>query len=146
MRSVGPHLAGPADLAYVIYTSGSTGAPKGVEVPRSALDHFVAAAGARYGFTAGDRVLQFAPLHFDASVRPDHSPTSTNPSASRRRQRIQTRSLTSSDEFPNGTGCASLSLYAVLRTPQTPLATWTGACHTCHQPLQPLPHNRRRPK
>jgi acyl-CoA synthetase (AMP-forming)/AMP-acid ligase II len=28
-------------LAYVIFTSGSTGIPKGVVVPRSALDHYV---------------------------------------------------------------------------------------------------------
>ncbi|ADD44164.1 AMP-binding protein [Stackebrandtia nassauensis] len=58
----------PEAPAYVIYTSGSTGRPKGVAVPRSALDFFVASAAERYGFTADDRVLQFAPLHFDAHV------------------------------------------------------------------------------
>ncbi|MFF1560559.1 amino acid adenylation domain-containing protein [Streptomyces sp. NPDC058279] len=56
------------DAAYVIYTSGSTGTPNGVVVGRGALAHFVAGATARYGITAEDRVLQFAPLHFDASV------------------------------------------------------------------------------
>lgn len=64
-------LPGPGvcrDAAYVIYTSGSTGTPNGVVVGREALAHFVAGATARYGITAGDRVLQFAPLHFDASV------------------------------------------------------------------------------
>ncbi|MEV0895342.1 AMP-binding protein [Actinoplanes sp. NPDC049802] len=55
-------------LAYVIYTSGSTGRPNGVEISRGALAHFVAAATHRYGFTEHDRVLQFAALHFDASV------------------------------------------------------------------------------
>ncbi|MFC5475412.1 amino acid adenylation domain-containing protein [Paraherbaspirillum soli] len=55
-------------LAYVIYTSGSTGRPNGVMVGRDALAHFVAGATARYRITAADRVLQFAPLHFDASV------------------------------------------------------------------------------
>ncbi len=55
-------------LAYVIYTSGSTGRPQGVQVERGALDHFVAAARQRYAFSAVDRVLQFAPLQFDASV------------------------------------------------------------------------------
>ncbi|GLV86878.1 hypothetical protein Slala03_65670 [Streptomyces lavendulae subsp. lavendulae] len=54
--------------AYVIYTSGSTGTPNGVVVGHRALAHFTAGATARYGITAEDRVLQFAPLHFDASV------------------------------------------------------------------------------
>lgn len=60
----------PADehLAYVIYTSGSTGQPNGVQISRGALAHFVAGATQRYGFRREDRVLQFAPLHFDASV------------------------------------------------------------------------------
>ncbi|MEJ3747312.1 amino acid adenylation domain-containing protein [Actinomycetes bacterium KLBMP 9797] len=59
----------PADgAAYVIYTSGSTGVPKGVVVGHPALAAFVAAAGQRYGIHAGDRVLQFAAPHFDASV------------------------------------------------------------------------------
>ncbi|MFE7974485.1 amino acid adenylation domain-containing protein [Streptomyces shenzhenensis] len=56
------------DLAYVLHTSGSTGRPKGVEIGHAALAHFVAAATHRYGLRREDRVLQFAPLHFDASV------------------------------------------------------------------------------
>jgi amino acid adenylation domain-containing protein len=59
--------AGP-DVAYVIYTSGSTGVPNGVVIGHEALEHFVAAARQRYGIGPADRVLQFAPLHFDASV------------------------------------------------------------------------------
>jgi thioester reductase-like protein len=55
-------------LAYVIYTSGSTGQPNGVEIDRAALAHFVTGATHRYGLRSEDRVLQFAPLHFDASV------------------------------------------------------------------------------
>lgn len=55
-------------LAYVVYTSGSTGTPKGVMIDHLALASFVAAAVERYGIQAGDRVLQFAALHFDASV------------------------------------------------------------------------------
>lgn len=55
-------------LAYVIYTSGSTGNPKGVMVERGALAHFVAAALQEYGIQSSDRLLQFAALHFDASV------------------------------------------------------------------------------
>jgi amino acid adenylation domain-containing protein len=54
--------------AYTIYTSGSTGKPNGVVISRGALDHFVAAARQRYAFDERDRVLQFAPLAFDASV------------------------------------------------------------------------------
>ena len=57
-----------ARLAYVIYTSGSTGRPKGVGIPQAALANFVAAAAAPYGHGAGDRVLQFASLGFDASA------------------------------------------------------------------------------
>ncbi|MFI9526064.1 amino acid adenylation domain-containing protein [Micromonospora rosaria] len=63
-----PGAVVPADTGYVIYTSGSTGTPNGVLVGRAALAHFVAGATRRYGVTADDRVLQFAPLHFDASV------------------------------------------------------------------------------
>nr|AAG31130.1 MxcG [Stigmatella aurantiaca Sg a15] len=55
-------------LAYVIYTSGSTGQPNGVQISHEALAHFVAGATHRYGVRRDDRVLQFAPLHFDASV------------------------------------------------------------------------------
>ncbi|GGZ45692.1 hypothetical protein GCM10010371_00830 [Streptomyces subrutilus] len=58
----------PPGTAYVIYTSGSTGTPNGVAVGHAALAHFTAGATVRYGITAEDRVLQFAPLHFDASV------------------------------------------------------------------------------
>ncbi|MFF4367810.1 amino acid adenylation domain-containing protein [Streptomyces sp. NPDC001594] len=64
-------LPGPGvgpDDAYVIYTSGSTGTPNGVVVGQDALAHFTAGATEVYRITAGDRVLQFAPLHFDASV------------------------------------------------------------------------------
>ncbi|MFJ7903097.1 amino acid adenylation domain-containing protein [Streptomyces sp. NPDC096198] len=60
-----PH---PDDLAYVLHTSGSTGRPKGVQTGHRALARFVAGAGHRYGLHRGDRVLQFAPLHFDASI------------------------------------------------------------------------------
>ena len=65
-----PEPAPPSadEPAYVIYTSGSTGRPNGVRVGRAALDFFVSAALERYGIGAGDRVLQFAPLHFDAAI------------------------------------------------------------------------------
>lgn len=63
-----PARAADERLAYVIYTSGSTGQPNGVEISQGALAHFVAGATHRYGLRREDRVLQFAPLHFDASV------------------------------------------------------------------------------
>lgn len=63
-----PVAVAPTALAYIIYTSGSTGRPNGVMVGRDALAHFVAGARQRYAMSAADRVLQFAPLHFDASV------------------------------------------------------------------------------
>ncbi|WP_406490451.1 amino acid adenylation domain-containing protein [Streptomyces phaeochromogenes] len=63
-----PTAPTPEDLAYVIHTSGSTGRPKGVEIGHRALAHFVAGATHRYGLHHGDRVVQFAALHFDTSV------------------------------------------------------------------------------
>ncbi|MFF3485870.1 amino acid adenylation domain-containing protein [Streptomyces sp. NPDC002701] len=58
----------PDDLAYVIHTSGTSGRPKGVEIGHRALAHFVAAATHRYGLRREDRVLQFAPPHFDTYI------------------------------------------------------------------------------
>jgi nonribosomal peptide synthetase MxcG len=63
-----PLTVADSALAYVIYTSGSTGRPNGVMIERAALAHFVAGASDRYQIVEDDRVLQFAPLHFDASV------------------------------------------------------------------------------
>ncbi|WP_137940080.1 non-ribosomal peptide synthetase [Chitinivorax sp. B] len=55
-------------LAYMIYTSGSTGRPNGVMIGRDALSSYVASATQRFDMCAADRTLQFAPLHFDASI------------------------------------------------------------------------------
>ncbi|MCD4486052.1 amino acid adenylation domain-containing protein [Chromobacterium vaccinii] len=60
--------AGVDSPAYLLYTSGSTGKPNGVLVGHRALAHFVSSAGQFYRVQAGERVLQFAPLHFDASI------------------------------------------------------------------------------
>jgi amino acid adenylation domain-containing protein len=59
---------GRRDLAYVIYTSGSTGAPKGVLIEHQGLCNFALAYGRALRMGGGRRVLQFAPLGFDASV------------------------------------------------------------------------------
>lgn len=57
-----------ADLAYLIYTSGSTGRPKGVLVSHQALGNLVTALAKLLGAVPEDRILQFAPLSFDASI------------------------------------------------------------------------------
>jgi amino acid adenylation domain-containing protein/non-ribosomal peptide synthase protein (TIGR01720 family) len=63
-----PRAILPDSLAYVIYTSGSTGRPKGVMVSHRALARFTDSALRLYGIEAGDRVLQFAALSFDAAA------------------------------------------------------------------------------
>ena len=55
-------------LAYCIYTSGSSGQPKGVMIDTLALDNWVTSATDVYNFSQTDRVLQFAPMHFDTSI------------------------------------------------------------------------------
>ena len=64
-----PQVTVTADhLAYAIYTSGSTGKPKGVLIEHGSLVNFVQGAIQDYGFTAKDRVLQFASISFDTAA------------------------------------------------------------------------------
>ncbi|MFC4314146.1 amino acid adenylation domain-containing protein [Steroidobacter flavus] len=63
-----PQVVSHADtLAYILFTSGSTGRPKGVAVTHRAIVQRVTAGGfAR--LDRDQRVLQFAPVAFDAST------------------------------------------------------------------------------
>ena len=58
----------PDNAAYVIYTSGSTGRPKGTVLPHRGLCNLHRAQRTAFAITPQHRVLQFAPLSFDASV------------------------------------------------------------------------------
>jgi len=55
-------------LAYVIFTSGSTGVPKGVMVPRSALEHYVQWMTDVFEISPQDRFSQHPNLAFDISM------------------------------------------------------------------------------
>ncbi|WAM28053.1 amino acid adenylation domain-containing protein [Myxococcus sp. NMCA1] len=70
----GPRAVADTQLAYIVFTSGSTGEPKGVMVEhRSVVNHNLAMA-ARFGLRPGDRMLQFAPLSFDAAAEDLYPP------------------------------------------------------------------------
>jgi amino acid adenylation domain-containing protein/non-ribosomal peptide synthase protein (TIGR01720 family) len=55
--------------AYMIYTSGSTGRPKGVSVKHGGLCNMIVDQIDEYGISKNDRVLQFASLSFDVSIK-----------------------------------------------------------------------------
>jgi amino acid adenylation domain-containing protein/non-ribosomal peptide synthase protein (TIGR01720 family) len=58
----------PDNAAYLVYTSGSTGTPKGVVVQHRNVIALAADHHRRFGLGPGTRVLQFAPLGFDAAL------------------------------------------------------------------------------
>ena len=55
-------------LAYVIHTSGATGEPKPVAVPHRGLANHARVLRDLCGLGAGDRVVQFASISFDAAA------------------------------------------------------------------------------
>ncbi len=57
----------PHALAYIMYTSGSTGAPRGIGIPHAAILRLVIAPNFMH-LGPGTRMLQAAPLGFDAST------------------------------------------------------------------------------
>ncbi|WP_175905105.1 non-ribosomal peptide synthetase [Burkholderia seminalis] len=57
----------PRSAAYMIYTSGSTGTPKAVVVEHGPLAAHCAALAAALPIEAGDRLLHFASVNFDAA-------------------------------------------------------------------------------
>src|SRR5207244_2171816 len=63
-----PEIATPEHLAYVIYTSGSTGAPKGVQIPHTAVVNFLDSMRCRPGMTDRDVLLAVTTLSFDIAV------------------------------------------------------------------------------
>lgn len=56
------------DLAYVIFTSGSTGRPKGIRVEHRGLCSLMTTSPRLFGAGPESRVIQWAPIGFDASV------------------------------------------------------------------------------
>ncbi len=58
----------PENLAYVIYTSGSTGRPKGTMLQHQGLCNLSQAQQKAFSIQPRSRILQFAPMSFDASV------------------------------------------------------------------------------
>ncbi|KVL30853.1 amino acid adenylation domain-containing protein [Burkholderia sp. MSMB1835] len=59
--------ATPISVAYAMFTSGSTGKPKGVLVPHQAIQRLVVETN-YIALNSRDRVLQMAPITFDAST------------------------------------------------------------------------------
>jgi acyl-coenzyme A synthetase/AMP-(fatty) acid ligase len=64
----GPPPDGADGATFLLTTSGTTGVPKIVPIGTGSFGRFADWAGARFGITAGARVLSYAPLNFDLSL------------------------------------------------------------------------------
>ncbi|MGD0244703.1 MAG: amino acid adenylation domain-containing protein [Streptosporangiaceae bacterium] len=62
-----PDVSHPLSLAYISFTSGSTGVPKGVAIPHRAVVRLISNPSFA-SFGPGDRLLQLAPVAFDAAT------------------------------------------------------------------------------
>ncbi len=121
----------PGEAAYLIYTSGSTGNPKGVVVGRRALNDFVAGAKQVYGVTADDRVLQFAPMQFDACIEEIFLPLCQGATLVLRTDNM----LESMEAF---LGACHHERLGVL---DLPTAFWHELVHYLHRTDAPWPHS-----
>lgn len=63
-----PLNAGVKGGGYALFTSGTTGLPKGVLISSESLLYYANTAKHLFNITEYDRVLQFSPVSFDASV------------------------------------------------------------------------------
>lgn len=61
-------LVNASSLAYIIYTSGSSGEPKGVKIHHWQLTNLNTCQRTAFEINSKDRILQFSPYYFDASV------------------------------------------------------------------------------
>jgi amino acid adenylation domain-containing protein len=59
---------GEEDIAHILFTSGSTGVPKGVMIQHRSVKRFIQWAKSYFGTSAGERISQHPPLHFDLST------------------------------------------------------------------------------
>ena len=57
-----PDRLSPEDVALVVYTSGTTGPPKGVQIPRRAIESNLDALAAVWAWAARDRLVHALPL------------------------------------------------------------------------------------
>lgn len=119
--------------AYIIYTSGSTGTPNGVVISQTALAHFIAASTTRYPMQHDDRVLQFAPLHFDACVEEIFLPLCAG-------AQLVLRTDTMLDSIPHFLQACTQQRISVL---DLPTAFWHELVYCLETTAHPLPDTLR---